>query len=838
MKSLRPFALLWLMLASAIPETHSADAAAPIQRIYLVHFSHTDFGFTDLQSVCRDLQVRYLDMAIDAVLATANGPEERKFRWTAESTVAVADWWAAASPERREDFRRALKTGQFEVAAMPFNQTPFLNARQWQTMLHWLPEDLWKECQPTVAVQNDVNGLPRAGATALLDRGINHLFMGINADSGGPPFYRPSAFWWKMPDGRRLFVWLNHSYPAGFDFFETYEWRRGPVPRAGDMQLRPPRGSDVFKTDEKSLRAAHAQCLRRIEQLRKEGYPHDVLTISVTSQWRMDNDPPFPHLAEFVAAWNKLGLQPELRFATASQAVREMEKAIGDKVPEHEGEFTDWWANGSASGPREVAASRLAKRLLAAAESPMWGSMPATGHAKAESLYKDLCLFDEHTWGSSMSVATPWTLDSQAQFAEKALFAYRPMAHAEWLLSQRVRTKLLGDGEGLFVANATRAPFSGWVRLNATALRGDFKSVELVGKTERIPITFEAGISPWHRPEKPEDLTRENLPATHADNVPNRIARFWLDGLGGESVAKLRFSSAKADAKSPAAAKPEVKQDDSGWPKTAQWPGMKKSLFLPGVGDFLAVKVNAFAPRWALLDISYAGSAEQRDKLRKERIEEVWAKPDGAATVEETPHTLLYSQWLQHPRLKWAMRKLELWKTEPRARLTLRFYRNSDDNPEALFAAFPLPCEGTLPKLSSGGMSFTPYTDQVPGSCRDYFGIDGWAHYATPDGHWLWVSRDAPLMTLGGPHIWERRTDAPKDAHRVLAMLFNNHWHTNFAGDEHGTMEFQFDLVWREKMNGAGEAQALADSLSSDPVVLINGAGADDSFTLQRLFQP
>ncbi len=103
------------------------------------------------------------------------------------------------------------------------------------------------------------------------------------------------------------------------------------------------------------------------------GYPHDVLTISVTHQWRMDNDPPFPHLAEFVAAWNKLGLKPELRFATVSQAVRAMEEAIGDKVPEHTGGFTDWWANGTASAPREVAASRLAKHLLAAAESPLWG---------------------------------------------------------------------------------------------------------------------------------------------------------------------------------------------------------------------------------------------------------------------------------------------------------------------------------------------------------------------------------------------------------------------------------------------------------------------------------
>ncbi len=93
-------------------------------------------------------------------------------------------------------------------------------------------------------------------------------------------------------------------------------------------------------------------------------------------------------------------------------------------------------------------------------------------------------------------------------------------------------------------------------------------------------------------------------------------------------------------------------------------------------------------------------------------------------------------------------------------------------------------------------------------------------------------------MTLGGPHVWVRRTTVPPDAHRVLAMLFNNHWHTNFVGDEHGVMEFQFDLVWRENLPDVGSVQALADSLSGEPMVLNNGSGIDDSFILQRLFQP
>ena len=51
-------------------------------------------------------------------------------------------------------------------------------------------------------------------------------------------------------------------------------------------------------------------------------------------------------------------------------------------------------------------------------------------------------------------------------------------------------------------------------------------------------------------------------------------------------------------------------------------------------------------------------------------------------------------------------------------------------------------------------------------------------------------------------------------------------------------MEFQFDLLWLEKLAGPAEAQDLADSLSTDPIVLINGAGTDDSFIRQRLFQP
>ena len=827
-------------LGAGAPARAEDPPAAPerIRQIDLVHFSHTDYGFTDHPAVCHELYRRYLDIALDAALATTNAPEGSRFCWTAETTEPVRAWWEAASPARRQEFLLAVRLGQLEVTALPLNNTPFLNAAQWDTMLRWLPEDLWREVKPAAAVQNDVNGMPRAGALRLLDRGVKRLFTGINEDSGGVPFPRPSAFWWKMPDGRRLFVWLNIGYGSGFEFFEPREWRQGPVPRAGDTRYRPPRPGEILAADEASVRAAHRRCVDRVRQLERDGYPADVLTLSITSQWRYDNDPPFPPMSDFVAAWNRLGLKPRLRMATVSQAMEALEAQLGPRAPVREGEWTDWWANGTASAPREVAASRWAKRHLAAALSPVWGPVTEPVRRTAGELYRDLCLFDEHTWGSSLSVALPDSLDTQAQFNEKARLAYRPMARAEWLLAQRARTRLGSEGEGLWLANPGKAPFSGWVRMLRTAFREDFHSVQDPATGQAWRLFGEPGLRPWGRPQRLVDLSREDVSATFTDNSPDWQAKFWVESLPAQSIRRLRLSTNTVE-EPPSAApvKPVVQPGPSGWPLSAQWPGMRKPLFTEGFGDFVAVKVNGFAPRWVNADL-WNSSGPDREKRRKAALQEVPATLEGKAVIEESPHTILYTQWLQHPRLKWAVRRLEIWKQTPRARLTLRFNRISSADPEIFYLAFPLPCEEVLPRMSSGGEPFTPFMDQLSGTCRDYFAIDAWAHYPTPDGDWLWVSRDAPLVTLGGPQPLARLQKAPSRTALIMAMLYNNFWYTNFLGDSPGVMEFQFDLVWREAVESGAHADALAGALMLDPQVLIQPAGPEHPLVQKRLHQP
>ena len=116
------------------------------------------------------------------------------------------------------------------------------------------PTILLKVIHPKVAIQDDVNGASRAGMTALADHGIQALMMGLNNFWGGPPFPAPKAFWWKLPDGRRIFVYLAAGYGQADDLFLPGEWRVGDSPAASNLAFRPPRAGELLNADDASVR--------------------------------------------------------------------------------------------------------------------------------------------------------------------------------------------------------------------------------------------------------------------------------------------------------------------------------------------------------------------------------------------------------------------------------------------------------------------------------------------------------------------------------------------------------------------------------------------------------
>jgi hypothetical protein len=808
-----------------------------IKHIDIVMLSHLDVGFTDQPYlIVNELQRRYLDIALDAALATANNPPESRFHWTAESLIPVAAWWQKASPERREMLLREIRNGQMDVGAIPFNTLPFENADEWKRMTDWVPADLWTGLHPTLALQDDVNGASRAGVTALADRGVHRLLMGMNGANGGPPFPAPMAFWWKLPDGRRTFVYIADGYWQASGLFLPGEWRVGDSPAASDLAFRPPRPGEILPVDETSVRAAHDRCVKSLAQLEERGYIGDRLLAIFQNQWRGDDEVPFVPISEFVATWNRLKLQPELRLVTASESRQTLEKEIGGRIPEYEGVWPDWWSNGVPSAPRELAASRFAKRFLHAAASTVFGPMDTNAKATANDILADLALFEEHTFGGAYGEAFPDSLDTIAQFDEKALLALRSNARASWLFSQRASTKLYPEPEGLYVINATAAPVSGWVTVPTMTLRGQFQSMRDKSSGERLPLEIVDPTGADGRTVHANAIPGSD-PLPYIDDFPRQMTRFWVDRVDANSVRAFEPDQAKSSGLPVAPAPFKAQLDEHGWPSSLQWPGMTLPLFQGAMGDFLSVQVKGPKAYQEFYILGTTKDASKRADLQRRLLQEMPAISAGPVKVEETPYTVVYTQELAHPRLNWLVRRLEVWKHEQRARLDVRFDRKSSDDPEIFYLQFQFSvAKDLLPQLSEGGMPFVPYKDQIPGTCRDYFAIDGWAHYASQEGHWLWVSRDAPVLSLGAPNVWSRLSAAPEQTNRLLSMVFNNTWFTNYVANSNGVMEFQYDLVWKESVGA--DVGGLAESLSSDPVALINPAARENRFLLKDLFLP
>lgn len=450
-----------------------------------------------------------------------------------------------------------------------------------------------------------------------------------------------------------------------------------------------------------------------------------------------------------------------------------------------------------------------------------------------------MCLFDEHTWGSVDSLGKPDAIETRGQYNEKARTAYQALAMSKLLLAQRARTAIYGLEEGFYVTNTTDAPYTGWVEMWTSCLRGDIKSLVDAETGCEVPFFFRSGYAQYRAPCKPSDMTRENESQTCADNAKNVLVRFWVDELPPQKIQRFLPSSKKiAVDKSTTVSQAQVKTDEHGWPTSAIWPGMKRPLFSEAPGNFFAMKMQGLSPRWQAGGMIHIAGDVAKKKRQAEIFKRINAEPEGKVEVVQTANSTLYKQYMKHPSCKWLVRELEVFCRQPRATLTLRFKRISNERPEILCEATSIP-EDHLPLMSNGGVPFTPYVDQLPNTCRDFFPTDGWLRYASEDGTRLWTTRDAPLVAFGRFHTYEGVDSLlPERPGRIVNILFDNTWMTNFVADQHGVLEYRYDMAWFPKKLTAQESDAWTASLALKPSVVINPSARENPIFLKRLYKP
>ena len=277
-------------------------------------------------------------------------------------------------------------------------------------------------------------------------------------------------------------------------------------------------------------------------QLEARGYDFLSLPLSVTNEWRMDNDPPFLGLADFVAAWNQLKLQPELRLTTVSQAIEDLKPQIADRLPEYAGEFTDWWVNGCASGPREVAASRRAKRNLTAALSPVWGeTLDANTRSAADEHLAPVVPVSTSTPGGRRTASACRTTSIRGRSSTKRPARPTTLSRCPRCCWRNARGPPSIPREyGYYVANTAPEPWSGWVTMMSTALREKVNALEDPKTGAVVARGNAARLRAIHRARN-RGPTHVSKPTTRPSRTmcPDKRLRFWMDNVEPNSAVRL-----------------------------------------------------------------------------------------------------------------------------------------------------------------------------------------------------------------------------------------------------------------------------------------------------------
>jgi len=743
-----------------------------LRELLILNHSHTDVGYTHEQPIVWELHRQFIDDALEQIDRTADWDADSRPIWTCEVTEMLRHWKKRASPQQLERFDRAVAAGRMSAAAMAWNWSPMVGVRQFLHSLEGLPELRRAHRLPfEVAINHDVNGLPWTMVPLLLDAGVHMLTMGVNVHFGGFPLHRPLFFKWVGPDGRAILVFNGEQY----GMFQRYA-----------------------RIPEQSIDAM-AEGIRAYEdKLAAQNYPHDFAVLSLTHPLLVDNNGTYPAAYDMIRKWNAEGRTPRIRFVTPDDLLA---RARTLDLPEHRGDWTDYWNFGAASTAHETRIAHEARNALFAADLLALHPKQPRDAALAEitrEAYDELNLWDEHTWGSYTAIAAPNRDVALAGWHLKAHPAYRANALARYVRTERLEA-LAGNPRhaerthGVLLFNPTPFERVDYAAVPNELLDGRYDHVAatvhrfLVGGAAENMVALTSGKSlsadtvfgpftvpafGWLRLPLSALTTTDAIGLEEGPDFlasPTHVLRFDPHTGALRSLFDKRTQREFADADSP-------------------WPLL--GLVHETVDGPIDTPVQG---RELLLELDY-------DKFQQTSFRSGWPalrtpeRAVGVRTIRQ-PHRLGLEVRAAVPGADDVVRTIWLHAHHPRIGVEISMRKQHVEAPDALYLALPLALPNWDMTFDTMGTPTRLDDEQLPGSCRDWVTVSGYAAAHTRDAGVTLACPDAPLVMPGDFVFGQRRMRVPRsDNALLLAWLTNNYWTTNFRIAQPGPLKFRFEL--------------------------------------------
>ena len=742
--------------------------------IYLLPHSHVDIGYTHRQADVEQRQWNNIETALELNRKTAGYPAGARFKWNTEVLWAVDSYLRQASPEKQQRLVDAIRTGQVGLDALYGNElTGLCRPEELMRLMQW-GGTIGKRCGVKVesAMISDVPGLTWGTVSACAQAGVRYFSLGINFNDGGRtlPAWEDRPFYWLGPDGQqKVLCWLPYK---GYAL-----------------------GHTGYKLDERLP--------ERLAELDAKGYPYDVIQL----RWNVggDNGPPDATLPEVVLAWNARYARPKLVIGTTAQAFRALEARHASQIPVARGDFTPYWENGACSTARETALNRMAAERLVQAEtlSAMLGpgQYPAGPFTEA---WRNVILYDEHTWGASNSITEPDAPFVKDQWKVKQAFALDADVQSRKLLST-----VLGDRDGGRPAAAVDVfNTSSWTRTDLVLL-----DKLTCGEGEIV-------TGPRGEPVRSQRLTTGEL-AFLATDVPALAGRRYHIGAGKVSID----GTAKAAG------------------TTVGTPGVTVKLD-PSSGNIVSLYSTTISAE--LSDLRAGVGMNHFAYVLADRVKE--PKPAGPATITvKEPGPLVASLRAEStaPGCVGFTREVRVVDGLDRVDIVNVIDKKAIRDKEAVHLGFAFNVPDGVMRMDIPWGVMRPEFDQIAGACKNWFSVGRWVDVSGADHGVTWATLDAPIVEVGG--ITDDKLGSTPDPDAWLAhvgpsqtlysMVMNNHWHTNYKADQDGPTTFRYSILPHRQYDPIAAQRFGIES--SQPLIAVPARGpAPDETPLLTLDTP
>ncbi len=751
-----------------------------LEKIYLIHHTHLDIGYTDLPEEVMSDHLIHMDRVLDFC------EKDPDYRWFVESAYLVRDYWNHRGEKARQRLIGCLKSGQLELGAFEMQPlTELLDCRGLFDSIAYSRKFAQSHgFKSETACLDDIGGYAGRLSTVLSEGGIRYFIAGVGAFQVHLPWAKEMPFLFRLrgKDGAEILVWhlaisrirrpqdetgLHAVYGAALgDFIQPalLRFMQGEVERGAELDFPPSgtRSDDVVGA------------FRKLEErLAAENYPYREVMI----QFGGDNRGPAGYLPELVRRINTLKGIPRVVLVNPSEFFHLMEEKYGPSIPSLTGAITDPWNMRALPAPSGLKTFLRAQRGLTIPEKAVENLQFYADHT---------CGLSEWGWEKSFRECRARDYDRyRTSWREKSFYAdaaLREIRRAERELRQRLGEAPHGE------------------RLLAVWNRG---AVTLSGPVEVYAGRDTAGLSGFT-----DALTNESCPTqwigphrylVETENVPPFSMKKYVSVPGIESeehcVAEpvpdevktscftVRFDSAKglvAEVLLPDGRSCLARADIGlGMPLVEYYPEFRKDALGAGMlhEDFREAKLEFLGAK-----------CTERGPVRRTVVSRIEAALPNAVIRFE----VITSVYMNHPRLDVSVR-LDHPETEVKHVIGIGFP----------FAGPPLNC-----RISQGLGAIDPGRDLLPGAMQELFCAVGGAEFRSDNVLTRLTLPDAPMISLGKPDLTAWRQDFPftRPDNTAYGLLYHNLQNTDCPiwQDVLDTFRYSIHFLPAEKENSEG----------------------------------